>query len=98
MVDADTVLVSVALVATSINTLLTTFTLLHSVNEKAKLIKTIHAVTKALVVVAKKAPIRSRLRTAGSAGKADLREAKRRLAVRDVTRRLNEKNLSDSGR
>jgi hypothetical protein len=91
MVDADTILVSVALVATSINTILTTFTLLHSVNEKAKLIKTIHTVTKALVVVAKKGPIRSRL---GSAGRAGLREAKRRLAVQDVTRRLKEKHVA----
>jgi len=74
--DADTVLVSVALVATSINTILTTFTLLHQLNEKAKLIKTIHAVTSALVVVAKKGPIRTRL---GTAGKAGLQSARRRL-------------------
>jgi hypothetical protein len=64
LADWDTVLVSIALVATSINTILTTFTLLHSVNEKAKLIKTIHTVTKALVIVAKKRPIMTRLQGA----------------------------------
>ena len=73
MVDADTVLVSVALVATNINTLLTTFTLLHQVNEKTKLIKTLHTVSSALIIVAKKRPLRT-----------GLREARVRLAQRKI--------------
>jgi hypothetical protein len=78
MADWDTILVSVALVATSVNTLLTTFTLLHSVNEKAKLLKTLHTVSTALVVVAKKRPIRTRLGTAGRAGLKRLSRIPRR--------------------
>lgn len=77
MVDADTILVSIALVATSINTLLTTFTLLHQVNEKTKLLKTLHTVSSALIIVAKKGPLR-----------AGIQKARHRLADSKIAKKV----------
>jgi hypothetical protein len=48
--ELNTILVSAALVASSINTLITTFLLFHQINEKVRLAKAIHGLTR---VVAK---------------------------------------------
>jgi hypothetical protein len=53
MVDLETALLSAAIVATSINSLLTTITLLHQVNEKMKLLHALQTVTSTLATVVK---------------------------------------------
>ena len=52
--DLDTVLVSAALVASSVNTLVTTFMLFTQLNEKVKLARALHGLTKATTVIAKR--------------------------------------------
>jgi len=54
MVSLETTLLSAAIVATSINSLLTTITLFHQVNEKMKILHSLQTVSNALIVVAKK--------------------------------------------
>jgi hypothetical protein len=56
MVSLETALLSAAIVATSINSLLTTITLFHQVNEKMKILHSLQTVSNALIVVAKKTP------------------------------------------
>jgi hypothetical protein len=54
--DLETTLISAALVASSVNSLLTTITLFHQVNEKMKLLQALQSVSKAMVTVVKKTP------------------------------------------
>jgi hypothetical protein len=70
MVDLNTVLVSAALAATSINTLITTFLLFHQFNEKTRVLKVIQKATTAMVIVAKKHPHLERPHLRGRRGNA----------------------------
>ena len=56
MVDWNTILVGAALVASSVNSLLTTFMLFSQLNEKMKLLRALHSVSSAMVIAAKKKP------------------------------------------
>jgi len=55
-VGLPTTLVSAALVASSVNSLLTTISLLTQLNEKMKLMRNLTAATKALTTVVEKMP------------------------------------------
>ena len=56
MVDLETALLSAAIVASAINSLLTTITLFHQVNEKMKLMHALQSVSSSLAAVVKKTP------------------------------------------
>ena len=58
--DLDTVLVSAALVASSINTLISTFMLFTQLNEKVKLLHALQSLSRAMVFVAKKTPFKKK--------------------------------------
>jgi hypothetical protein len=52
----ETVLLGAAVVASAINSLLTTITLFHQVNEKTKLLHAIHSMAYSMATVAKSVP------------------------------------------